>query len=102
LPLGFADSLNPYVCEKYAELWHAARPAAKRYARLMPKGQAPAEELWRAMVADGIVLDASRESDRFVYLVTDDPELAKKHGLHDEAEMWDDENDADRDDGRSS
>lgn len=101
LPLEFADSLNPYVREKYAELWQAARPAPKRYARLMPKGQDSGEEPWRAMAADGVVPDASRESDRFVYLVTDDPELAKKHGLFDESEMWD-ENEAGDDEERSS
>ncbi len=29
LPLGFADSLHPYVREKYRELWHAAGAASE-------------------------------------------------------------------------
>ena len=79
LPLAFADNLNPYVREKYRELWAAARPSEKRYLR--EKGILTSE-VQQAMLADGVRFDAERE-----IFETSDPTIAAKYDMHDESEF---------------
>jgi hypothetical protein len=107
LPSDFASKLNPFVHEKYKQLWADAHPAAKRYITLwrnkwltagaksledMIAGLQSAADTLRAMLADGVTLDPeSAISDDYAYLVTTDPIVAKKYDMHDEAEFWGDE-----------
>jgi len=109
LPADFADSLNPFVKEKFTEIWKAVRGVTKRYvmtwcnrfltmdARSLDEMAAmlqEAGERLQAMFAEGIELDSrGRTSDDYALLVTTDPDIAKKYGMEDESEMLDDEPD---------
>jgi hypothetical protein len=102
LPLEFAAKLDPYVQEKYRELWIAARPPQKRYVQIwrnkfltvdaknvddMIAALQQAAATLQAMLADGVTLDpAGRAGDDFAYLVTTDPDVAKKYDMHEESE----------------
>jgi hypothetical protein len=103
LPRDYVDHLNLFVREKFLELWNAARPAQKRYVQIW-KNQFPttdakkldemisslqgAAATLQAMLADGVVLDPEGgTADDEVYLVTTDPEVAKKYDMHDESEF---------------
>ncbi len=104
LPSSFADKLNPFVREKFAELWNAARPPMKRYAtiwrnKLLTADATSLEEMisalqrvvatLQAMLADGVRLDPQRATaDDDAYLVTENPAVAKKYDMHDESEFW--------------
>jgi hypothetical protein len=109
LPQTFADGLNPFVQDRYKQLWADAHPPAKRYVTLWrnkwltadarsleemaSRLQAAADTL-RAMIADGVALDPdSGTSDDYAYLVTTDPVIAKKYDLHDEKEFLDEDDD---------
>lgn len=111
LSLEFADALNPFVREKYKELWRDAHPAAKRYLTLwrnkwltsnansvkdMIERLQSAVDTLRSMLADGVMLDPEGgTSDDYAYLVTTDPIVAKKYDMHDEKEFWGDAHDDD-------
>ena len=113
LPLDFADALNPFVQEKYKQLWEDAHPPAKRYITLwrnkwltaeaeslgdMIEGLQSAAERLRSMLADGVTLAPDGGvSDDYACLVTTDPTIAKKYDMHDEKEFWqgDEEDEAD-------
>jgi hypothetical protein len=101
LPLVFTDQLNPYVRDKFAELWKQARKRyikAWRHNRLsdeahstedrIAKSRSAADELDR-MLRDGVVLeDDPGAGDGHAYLVTTDPKIAEKYGLIEESEYW--------------
>ena len=107
LPADFAERLNPYVRTKYRELWEGIRRGQARYVLIWRHESIPADaealddlidampraaSTLRAMRADGVTLDSSRGvSDGCAYLVTTEPEIAKRYGMHDEAELWDDD-----------
>ncbi len=100
----FADSLNPFVQDKYKQLWKDAHPPAKRYIALwrnkwltseaksleeMIAGLQSATDTLRSMLADDVTLyPEGGTSDDYTYLVTTDPEIAKKYDMHDEKEFW--------------
>jgi hypothetical protein len=100
----FADVLNPFVQEKYRQLWEDAHPPAKRYITLwrnkwltadaksleeMIEGLQSAADTLRAMLADGVALaPEGGTSDDYAYLVTIDPTIAEKYDMHDETEFW--------------
>lgn len=100
----FAGQLNPYVQEKYAELWAATRATTARYITLwrnkfltvnaksldeMIESLGRAAEQLKAMRDDGVVLDPSGGTAAdYAYLVTTNPEVAKKYGMLDEHEFW--------------
>ncbi len=125
----FSDSLNPYVREKYLELWGQSR---RRYVALLPskRGRSTCQTMddviammadaaneldgcqqipisqkepalahlrssvqdWEQMKQDGIFVDPDHPAaERGIYLVTTDPEVARKHSFYafiDEAEFW--------------
>ena len=105
LPEDFAGRLAPYVRAKYLELWKAARPVSKRYLLVWRNKSLTAEassvagmaaalqkaaETLQAMLADGVVLDpGGSATDDYAHLVTTDPEVARKYGMHDESEYLD-------------
>jgi hypothetical protein len=98
LPDAFGAGLNESVRGKYHELWRAVHVLPRRYIKLWQPDLMPVEEAERqlaAMQADGITIDPDRtdSSGRASYLVTTDPEAAKKYGLQDESEYWADEDD---------
>lgn len=109
LPKNFSDSLNLYVRGKFVELWNSARPASKRFAliwrnkwltseaksleEMITLLQSAASEL-QEMLDDGVALSmGGGTADDYAYLVTSDPEIAKKYGMHDESEFWEDDED---------
>lgn len=114
LPLDFAERLDPYVRDKYAELWRSIRQAKKRYvtiwrnkfltldAKTLPemiellKGAVANLE---SMLGDGVELDPEGgTADDYAYLVTSDPDIARKYGMEDESEMLpEDDGDSDED-----
>lgn len=113
LPRDFVHQLAPYVQDKFIELWTATRQVARRYVRIWRNKfltleaksiddmittlQAAAAEL-QAMRADGVTLDPEGgTADDYAYLVTTDPEVAKKYGMEEEDEGW--EGAAEDDDG---
>jgi hypothetical protein len=111
LSLAFADKLNPFVQDKYKELWRDAHPPTKRYVTLwrnkwltanaesledMVNGLQAATESLRSMLADGVTLDPdSGTSDDYAVLATTDPAIAKKYDMHDEKEFWEGEKEDD-------
>ncbi len=101
LPREFADQLDPYVRDKFAELWKQAR---KRYIRvwhnkrlsadaksiedMIASDRSAADEIDQ-LRRDGVVLEADRDiDDGQVYLVTSNPRIAEKYGLVEESEYW--------------
>jgi hypothetical protein len=104
LPRDFALQLAPYVREKFIELWTATRQVTRRYVRLWRNKlltvdatsindmiatlQGAAAEL-QAMRDDGVTLDPNGGTeDDYAYLVTTDPEIARKYGMEEEDEVW--------------
>jgi hypothetical protein len=110
LPANFADNLNPFVRDKFAELWFAARPPMKRYVHiwrnkfLTVDAKSLAEMITslqnglatlQAMRADGVTVDPEGgTADDYAYLVTTDPDVAKKYDMHDESEFLNKKEDA--------
>lgn len=102
LPLSFGAGLSAYVRDKYAELWSAARPSTKRYLLLwrnkwltaharsleeMAEALQSATVQLQAMKADGVTLEPrGGTADDYAYLVTTDPEVARKYDMHPEDE----------------
>lgn len=107
LSADFSDKLNPYVREKYQELWRNARGLAKRYvliwrnkwlttdAKTLPEMIASlkeAAEQLEAMLKDGVELDPKGgTADDYACLVTTDPDVARKYDMHDESELMPEE-----------
>lgn len=106
LPLEFGEKLHPYVQDKYRELWRSTQPTGKRYLRVWPLEQNQSAqsldelislfpndgEILEQMRADGVTLDSqSGASGNPVFLVTTDPEVAKRYGMNEESEFWSDE-----------
>ena len=104
LPADFDEKLNPYVRGKYAELWATVRQTETRF-MLIWRNKFPtrdaistdemiaslrqAADTLEAMRADGVVLDrGGGTADDYARLVTTDPEIAKKYGMHEEDEFW--------------
>lgn len=111
LPPDFADSLNPYVRQKYKELWSEARG---RFVTLwrnkwltseaktiddMIVGLREAADTLEQMRNEGIFLeDDGGVCDDHAHLVTTDPKVAEKYGFVDEFDFWAEDNEADDDD----
>ncbi|HVU88323.1 MAG TPA: hypothetical protein VHD36_13465 [Pirellulales bacterium] len=99
LPSGFEADLSDSVRGQYRELWRSVHALARRYVKLWRPDLMPADDAERqlaAMQADGITVDDNRHDSagrRLSYLVTTDPEAARKYGLQDESEYWADEDD---------
>lgn len=101
LPADFTEQLNPYVREKYSELWKQART---RYVALWRNKWLTAEaktidemivllkeaaDTLEAMRRDGVVLENDGGiTDDYAHLVTTDPDVAKKYDMIEESEYW--------------
>ena len=61
----------------------------------MVESLATAAETLKEMAKDGVVLDLKGGTeDDYAYLVTTDPAIAKKYGMHEESEFWDEDDDS--------
>ncbi len=101
LPKDFAQQLAPYVRERFVELWTSTRQTVTRYLRIwrtqnastldvLIKEMPDSADLLESMKADGVTLDRQDgTAGEYAYLVTTDPEVAKKYDMHDEAEFLD-------------
>jgi hypothetical protein len=98
LPLDFVNQLDPFVRDKFTELWKQGR---KRYIKTWSNKQLVAEaksiEVMTSMLRaaadqleqmrkDGVVLDNSGEDS--ARLVTIDAKVAEKYGMVEESEYW--------------
>ena len=99
----FAAKLNPFVQEKYKELWDGVNPSAKRYVTFRRIDGADAstkstdeliallstnDESVRAMLADGVTVDrAAPIAGDEVRFVTNDPIVARRHDMHEESDF---------------
>jgi hypothetical protein len=99
----FAGKLNPFVQEKYQELWDGVHPPATRYMTLrriegVASSMKSMEEIIallkstddtvRAMFADGVTVDpATPTAADEIRLTTTDPIIARKYDMHDEADF---------------
>ncbi len=104
LPADYSAGLNPYVRDKFSELWYQDK---RRYVLLwrnrwltaqaqsideMATSLRDAAQTLDAMRADGIVLETDAGvADDNARLVTSDPQIAAKYGMVDESEYWPDE-----------
>lgn len=111
LPLDFSQGLADFVRGKYVELWQATQPEKKRYVRLwrnkwitaqaksideMAESLQVAAAMLQAMKLDGVTLDMNGGiEDDYAYLVTADPEIAKKYDMHPEEEFLEDDPEGD-------
>jgi hypothetical protein len=101
----FGDALSEYVRSRYDELWVATRQVKKLYVLLwrnkwltaeaknideMIAGLHQAAELLSNMKRDGVQLLPQRDTaNDYVYLTTTDPDIARKYGMTEESEVWD-------------
>ncbi len=97
----FSQQLNPYVREKFNELW---KQSTRRYVTLwrnkwltahaktideMIAALRAATETLEAMRRDGVTLEGDASvGDDYAHLVTTDPEVAHKYDMIDESEFW--------------
>lgn len=107
LPLEFANDLHPYVRDKFQELWRNVHGKTSRYvllwrnkwltaeAKTLPEMIASLKEAattLEAMLKDGVELDPNGgTADDYAYLVTNDPDIARKYDMEDESEMMPDD-----------
>ncbi len=105
LPREFGNNLNPYVQEKYFEMWEELRGPQIRYIttwkhELLFDGAKSMKDVisllgeensntLKEMHNDGVTLDTEKSSHDYFYLVTTDPEIAKKYDMEDEREFYD-------------
>jgi hypothetical protein len=101
LPANYSEQLNPYVREKFSELWGQGRKRfvtlwrnqwltadAKSIGDMIAALRRAADQL-EGMRQDGIVLeDEGSVGDDHAHLVTTDPEVAKKYDMIEESEFW--------------
>jgi hypothetical protein len=108
----FENSLNPYVREKYRQLWAGTRTTPKRYLAIVSNeflqpgvqtmtqmldalrtaGDGEAVTRLEAMQAEGVTLENPPSGTHGrAYFVTTDPAVAAKYELHDETEFLSEE-----------
>ncbi|HEX4073319.1 MAG TPA: nucleotidyl transferase AbiEii/AbiGii toxin family protein [Planctomycetaceae bacterium] len=113
LPQELGTELDESVREKYREIWDAVHRRKKRYLTLwrnkfltidansldeMIARLQDATRTLEAMRADGVTLDPDGGTgDDYAHLITTDPQVAKKYGMEDESEYWDDEDEFNED-----
>jgi hypothetical protein len=104
LPAEFAEKLNPYVREKFLELWNQGKKRyemlwrnkwltaeAKTIDEMIASLRAAADQLAEMRQAGVTLDDGTGQSDDYATLVTTDPEVAQRFGMEEEREYLDDE-----------
>jgi hypothetical protein len=110
LPADFSDKLNPFVRDKYLEIWNLLRSSGRRYIKLWPHGLRSVSlgsldqlvdalrvagntsdaNVLAAMQAEGIALDTQHSCpEGYVRLATTNPDVAAKYDMHEESEFLD-------------
>jgi hypothetical protein len=102
----FASQLDPYVQDKFRELWTLSRRRFVKRIRddRFTDGISTWEQLFartperaqllRQMRDDGVVIDAEQSATPgLAYLVSTDPEVAQRYDMHEESEIWQDADD---------
>lgn len=110
LPRDYATQLDPFVRDRYSQLWKDARrryvmtwrnkwltAEAKTIDDMAAMLRAAAAEL-EEMSRQGVILEEDGVGDDYAQLVTTDPKVAEKFGLIDEMEYWPDDVEEDGDD----
>jgi len=83
-----AMKLDPSVRETYHTLWDELRAVKKRYLALWPRQRLTTDaDLLQTMRGDGVWIDNADPSSDRVRLITDDPNVAAKYDMHDEADF---------------
>ena len=87
LPPQFAQELNPYVRDKFTELWKHAK---RRYVTVWPNRRLATDaRLLEGMQRDGVILEREESAARdHTRLVTTDPDVAAKYEMVEESEFW--------------
>ncbi len=103
LPADFSANLNPYVQEKFAELWYQDN---KRYVLRFRTNRTTAKSAsaggmagviqevstkLNEMLEDGIIIETDNDCDSendYMVLITTDPLLAAKYDMVEESEYW--------------
>lgn len=100
LPADFSQKLDPYVRDKYLDLWQQSHT---RYMTLWRnKGLTAEAKTIDDMIAllkdaartleemrrEGVVLEDGGAADDYAHLVTTDPDVAKKYDMMEESELW--------------
>jgi hypothetical protein len=95
LPREFSADLHEYVRPEYEKIWDALRATRKRWVRLWKLADSLAEaelasahDELRRMREAGVVSEPTGRED-VVRLVTDNPDVAREFGMHDESEFFD-------------
>jgi hypothetical protein len=95
LPREFSADLHEYVRHEYEKIWDALRATRKRWVRLWKLADSLAEaelasahDELRRMREAGVVSEPTGRED-VVRLVTDNPDVAREFGMHDESEFFD-------------
>lgn len=112
LPEQFAERLDPFVRDEFFRIWRSMHGETTRYVTLwrnklltveatsleeMSRGLRTAAEKLQAMLADGVVLDASGGAqDDYALLVTTNPDIAKKYDMIPEEEFFVPDEDSDK------
>jgi hypothetical protein len=102
LPLDYAHQIDPYVQPKYKELWMAVNKRGRFIldwtGKLSPHGAKSIDDVLVAlqsallelekMRADGVTMESRLgNAGHRIYLVTTDPAIARKYGMHDQADF---------------
>ena len=94
LPQDFSTRLNPFVRDKFSELWklHGKLP---RYILIFPIAERSSEvqkATLEQILADGVLVESAPDRtliEGYLLLFTIDPELAQKYGMTPEDEYFD-------------
>jgi Nucleotidyl transferase AbiEii toxin, Type IV TA system len=102
----FALQLDPYVQDKFRELWTLSRQRFVKRIRnnrltdrissweQLIAGSPERAQLLRQMRTDGVVIDIEQSAaPGLAYLVCTDPEVARRYDMHEESEVWQDADD---------
>lgn len=86
LPLNMEEKLGAFVRPRFAEIWHAARAVPQRFLVLWRETFLTTEAaVLAAMRDDGVTVETSDAGG--AYLMTTDPDVARKWDMNDESEF---------------
>jgi len=91
LPKEIATQLNPYVRDKYVELWSGVHEGKTRFVRQWTRTTESESQL-ATMRDEGVQVEPLTGDQ--VRLVSTDPDLARKYDMHEESEFFPPESDA--------
>lgn len=102
LPRDYSHKLNEYVRPKFEELWQNVNGTTRRYVKLAVLDAPIADEEslddllgsshvlgdeWAGLKNSGVTVERHQTLDDRLWLITTDPEIAKKFDMHEESEF---------------